>query len=368
MTNSTASEAAPGICPAWPVYGLEAGIKRARLEALLSQLTRHHAERCEAYRRILRARGVDWRDDFALERLPWLPVRLFKEAELRSVDTAQVVKTLSSSGTTSARVSRIYLDRETSLAQSRALVSILQTLLGRERLPMLILDHPGVIRDRVAFSARGAGILGLSTFGRNPVYALKDGSMEIDMDVVEQFAERYAGQRKLLFGFTFMAWKYFMQPLLAQARRLDLSQAILIHSGGWKKLLDEAVPPAVFKSAARQAANIESVHNFYGMVEQAGSIFLECEAGHLHASSWSEVLVRDPFDWSLCPPGRQGLIQVMSVLPHSYPGHSLLTEDLGRLLGEDDCACGRHGKYFAVDGRLPRAELRGCSDTHAVPA
>ena len=69
-------------------------------------------------------------------------------------------------------------------------------------------------------------------------------------------------------------------------------------------------------------------------------------------------------DFSLCEPGEEGVLQVLSPLPRSYPGHSLLTEDLGVLLGEDDCPCGRKGKYFKVTGRVPRAEVRGCSDTY----
>ena len=60
------------------------------------------------------------------------------------------------------------------------------------------------------------------------------------------------------------------------------------------------------------------------------------------------------------------MIEVLSLLPRSYPGHALLTEDRGRLLGEDDCPCGRKGRYFEVFGRLPKAELRGCSDSHAA--
>jgi len=60
------------------------------------------------------------------------------------------------------------------------------------------------------------------------------------------------------------------------------------------------------------------------------------------------------------------VIQVLSVLPRSYPGHSLLTEDVGALLGEDDCPCGRLGRTLRVDGRLKSAEPRGCSDTHAA--
>lgn len=55
---------------------------------------------------------------------------------------------------------------------------------------------------------------------------------------------------------------------------------------------------------------------------------------------------------------------MLSLLPRSYPGHSLLTEDMGVLLGEDDCPCGRLGKYVRVTGRVPKAEVRGCSDTY----
>ena len=36
-------------------------------------------------------------------------------------------------------------------------------------------------------------------------------------------------------------------------------------------------------------------------------------------------------------------------MPTSYPGHSLLTEDEGVLLGEDDCTCSRLGKYFKIE-------------------
>jgi hypothetical protein len=53
----------------------------------------------------------------------------------------------------------------------------------------------------------------------------------------------------------------------------------------------------------------------------------------------------------------------MSVLPDSYPGHSILTEDIGVIHGEDDPGSGMKGIYFEILGRVPQAELRGCSDT-----
>ena len=94
--------------------------------------------------------------------------------------------------------------------------------------------------------------------------------------------------------------------------------------------------------------------------------YVEYECGHLHASVFSEVIARNPRDFSVSEIGGKGIIQVVSAIPESYPGHSLLTEDEGLLLGEDDCPCGRKGKYFSVLGRLKNAEIRGCSDTYAA--
>ena len=121
----------------------------------------------------------------------------------------------------------------------------------------------------------------------------------------------------------------------------------------------------VFHKQLEELCGLKSIHDYYGMVEQTGCIYMECEYGHLHASVFSDVITRRPFDFSECDMGESGIIQVVSTIPESYPGHSLLTEDEGVVLGIDDCPCGRKGKYFAVNGRLSKAEIRGCSDTYA---
>ncbi|MFY7867759.1 acyl-protein synthetase [Roseateles sp.] len=351
----------------WPVYGLSRADKRTQLGAQLAALTAHHDAQCVPYRRILHARGWQPAAPQALESLPWLPVRLFKMYELRSVPQDHVFKTLTSSGTTGQAPSRIVLDKPTASFQTTALVRIMQEFLGKARLPMLIIDHPGVVKDRASFSARGAGILGLSNFGRGHVYALND-DMTLNLEAVRAFAQQHAGLPKLMFGFTFMVWQHFLLELEKLGEPLALDDAVLFHSGGWKKLEALAVDNAEFKRRIQASCGALRIHNFYGMVEQVGSVFVECEHGHLHAPAFADVIVRDPLTWSALPAGEQGVIQVLSALPRSYPGHSLLTEDLGTLLGEDDCGCGRLGRYFHVHGRMARAEVRGCSDTHANPS
>ena len=197
------------------------------------------------------------------------------------------------------------------------------------------------------------------------MFALND-DMTLNVGAVKEFLEKYGQDPFLIFGFTFMVWKYFCLELERQGLEFDCSKAILVHGGGWKKLIQEAVSKQEFKERLQKVCGIHRVMDYYGMAEQTGSIFMECEHGHLHCSDYSAILFRRPMDFSVCDPGEKGLIQVMSLIPKSYPGHNLLTEDEGRLLGVDDCPCGRAGAYFEVLGRAKNAELRGCSDTYAA--
>ena len=340
--------------------------KQAMLRRYLWSLTRQHYESCAAYRGILDAFGVSPDShEKDCQHVPFLPVSLFKKLELKSIPQEEVVKVLTSSGTTGQTVSRIFLDKYTAINQQKALAATFTAFTGASRMPMLILDTPSVLKDRYMFSARGAGILGFSLFGTDRTYAL-DENMNLDFPAIESFLERHAGQRILLFGFTFMIWQHVCKALHEAHRRLDFSRGLLIHGGGWKKLAGEVSDPAAFRQALNDVCGLSSIHDYYGMVEQTGCIALECEYGHLHTSIFADIIMRRPRDLSVCPTGERGIVQTLSILPASYPGHSLLTEDEGTLLGEDDYPCGRLGKYFVIHGRLKNAEIRGCSDTYAA--
>lgn len=348
-----------------PPYSLDKAAKTAALTEELKHLTQKHIDACPVYAGMMSAVGLDLSKVQTYEDLPFLPVFLFKDLTLKSIPDEEVFKTLTSSGTTGQKVSKIYLDKEGVANQQKALVKIVSAFTGAARLPMLIIDSPSVIKNRAMFSARGAGILGFSIFGADRTYALND-NMEIDFPAIEAFLDRHKGQKILLFGFTFMIWQHFYKELLKSEKKIDLSQGILIHGGGWKKLVSEAVSPEEFKKRLTDVCGLSDVHDYYGMVEQTGCVYMQCEHGHMHASIFSDVIIRNPADFSVCAKGEKGIIQVVSVLPKSYPGHSLLTEDEGILLGEDDCPCGRKGKYFQILGRLKNAEIRGCSDTYAA--
>lgn len=344
-------------------FGLARDEKRAFLFSQLKELHEYHHNHSPEYRRISDLIFEPTQKIKELEDLPFLPVQLFKELPLKSISEENIFKVLSSSGTTSSAVSRIFLDKETAMAQSKTLVAIMTTVLGPKRLPMLIVDTKSVLTDRKAFSARGAGILGMSSFGRHHLYML-DEKLNLQEDEIREWHQKYGQEKILIFGFTFMVWQNLIEPLSKMG--LKLPNANLIHSGGWKKLQELAVSNEIFKTTLNDKLEIKHVYNFYGMVEQVGSVNLECEEGHLHTPIFSDIIIRDPRTLEPLPHGQTGLIQTISLLPKSYPGHSILTEDLGTILGEDQCPCGRKGKYFKVEGRVPKAELRGCSDVIAT--
>lgn len=331
----------------------------------LNKLTTFHRGACEPYRRMLDGAWNGGSTAGALDEIPYLPVSLFKTQRLQSVADEAIRMTMTSSGTTGQAVSKIAIDAETSLIQQKALANSLMHVLGRKRLPMLVIDTDAVFKEIATISARGAGVLGLMRYGHKHAFAL-DRSLQPDFDAVRTFLAEHGDAPFFMFGFTYMVWINFYEQFKNSG--LDLSRGILIHSGGWKKMVERSVDNTVFRESLKEAFGLTRIHNFYGMVEQIGSIFLEGADGLLYPPNFADVIIRDPETWRPCEPGEAGIIQVLSLLPHSYPGHSLLTEDLGVVRSIDTGREGWMGKGLQVLGRVARAELRGCSDVLASAA
>jgi len=342
--------------------------KEKKEEFILSDLlalTKHHMDNCNEYKKMLLALGYQEENVKRLSDLPMLPVRLFKEKELLSTPRENIVKTMTSSGTSGQQVSKIYLDAENTKNQTKVLAHIINSFIGPKRLPLLILDTPLVKRDRSMFSARGAGIIGFSMFGKKIKYAL-DENMQFDYNGVREFLNEYGDEPILMFGYTYMIWQYCMNILKENDQNLNIKSGYLFHVGGWKKLKDQMVDAETYNQIVQKTMGNVKVYNYYGMAEQLGSVFVECEYGHMHCSNFSDVIIRRSKDFSEANIGEKGFIELLSLLPTSYPGHVLLTEDEGEILGIDDCPCGRKGKYFRIHGRIKNAEVRGCSDTFEI--
>lgn len=336
--------------------------KQADLLRALNDLTAHHVENCAEFANLCRAFHPGGQNAERLEDVPYVPVRLFKNLDLLSVPEADVHRVMRSSGT-SGPTSRIYLDRETADHQANVLSSIMTEFLGRRRRPMLIVDTRRVLRGSGGDTARAAAVVGMMRFG-GAHHFLLDADGQVDRGALQDWLEKHAGSRIFVFGFTFMIWSHLLPAM--EGLGVDLSDATLFHGGGWKKLQDQAVSARTFNHTIEQACGLHDIRNYYGMIEQTGSIYVESGDGILVPPRQADVIVRDPVTMDVLPAGEEGVLQVLSSLPRSYPGHSILTEDLG-LRVENPHERERFGPWgIRVTGRLPAAETRGCSDVYAA--
>jgi phenylacetate-coenzyme A ligase PaaK-like adenylate-forming protein len=349
--------------PDFQLYSFNKEAKEVFFLKRILDLFDHHYDNNQDFRKMMSAVNYTRNTISTVDELPFIPVRLFKMFELRSVPLDHVVKTMTSSGTSGQAVSKIFLDKQTSSLQTKTLSRIVASFIGSSRIPMIIIDCESTIKNRNSFSARSAGITGFSLFASKRFFALND-DMSLNEDGLIQFLKENRSKTIFLFGFTYIIYEHFYRELIKSSIKFDLMNSVLIHGGGWKKLISEAVDSSTFKAQLKAICGLDRVHDYYGMVEQTGTIHMECEMGYLHTSELSDIIIRNPYDFSTCLIGEEGIIQLLSLLPISYPGQSILTEDLGVIFGEDTCKCGRKGKYFKINGRIKNAELRGCSDTY----
>jgi len=328
--------------------------------AEMTALTRAHLAGCASYRRMWPA----WKDAERARDLPFVHVTVFKHVDLRTEAPGIVhQRTLRSSATTGANPSRVSLDAKSTELQGRSTRAILADFVGAEKRPLFVLDSAAALRERGGVSARVAAALALQPFASEIHFLLTDAAdpASLRWEVVEQVLG--AQREALVYGFTWMLWLAWARSTRPPAAEEALRGKTLhfVHSGGWKKLESLAVERATFDARLLAGLAPDSrVVDYYGLVEQVGVIHPLCSSGARHVPAWSEVLVRDPRDLAVLEEGA-GQLQLMNTLAHGAPYHSVLTEDVGRIL-PGVCPCGRAGRRFELLGRVLEAETRGCAN------
>jgi|TARA_B100001540_G_scaffold284486_1_gene276835 hypothetical protein len=326
----------------------------------IKKLNAHHIKYCKGYKKIMNFNSYKNMQFNRISDYPFLPALIFKMHSLKSVKTDNSFKEIYSSGTSSNAKSKIYLDSLNSKNQIKVLNILFSKIIGKNRLPMIFAEQKPSEKEINSFNAKAAAIYGFSIFGNERLFLLNKNN-EINYSELETFLKKNSNSKFIIFGFTSSIYNNLINKINSKKINFSMENAILIHGGGWKKLENKKISNRLFKKKLESKFKIKKIINYYGTVEQTGSIFFECKCGFFHTSTFSDVIIRNK-NLEVENIGKEGLVQLISLLPTSYPGHNILTEDLGTIYGEDDCECGQKGKYFLINGRAKQAELRGCSD------
>jgi len=329
----------------------------------MQEALRYHYENSIEFKQICKNQGFEFRENFQLEQIPYFPVSIFKKFDLISIPKEKVFKTIFSSATTNKTPSKIFLDRITSERQIKALVSIMSDFL-HEKIDFLILDTKEIISSSDEVKSRASAIRGFLPFMKSIKFVLHE-DLTINNLELQQIE---SSNQYCIFGFTWLIYKIIKESNDNQRIKSNLSKLkspFILHLGGWKKLTDINISREEFYREICEFFNTEKnkIIDIYGMTEHLGTIYPDCKFGNKHVSVYSEIIIRNPSTLKNEEIGKSGLIQLLSPIPHSYPGISILSDDFGHLEGIDDCSCGRKGKYFRFDKRSESADLKGCGDT-----
>ncbi len=351
-----------------PLYCCSPEQKRAGLLPLLKAELTYACDRNRHFRNYVEHWPADFRTAHNIADLPFVPSGIFKaDPPVALIEAREIVRTLRSSATSSQTPAKVVLDRATARRMSKSLTFVIRDFIGSERRPYLVIDTQANLVSQAELGARGAAIQGLTAFATEIVSCLNvNGHSEpvLDVEKLENFAAKWREKEILVYGFTYVIWTCFVQPLLRVGKTLKMPNVRVLHSGGWKRLEREAVTKKDFNRGLAEVLGCSSdrVTDFYGMVENVGVVYPDCSFGNKHVPAFSEIVVRDELTLLPVEAGQRGLVQVCSVLPTSFPGFLILTDDVAELISYDGCPCGRRGTCFRFVGRVPKVEVRGCGN------
>lgn len=343
--------------------------KNGNLLNLFKQQIQHHIKNCKEYKNWYLSNNFQASEKItSLEEIPFIPSAVFKHLPLRSYPLLN--KQIQSSGTTSSLKSTIYMDSATSLNQTKALTKILKFFLGKKKKPFFIVDiepKNSTTKDG-SIAARFAGMAGYLLAAKSKMYLLQEaesGRITLKEDALEILISSSKLEPVVIIGYTYMIWQYLLD---SQDHKIHLqlgSDTQLIHFGGWKKLNDLKISKKNLMQTLDHTLSIskERILDIYGFTEQLGTVYIAQGEGGCVVSDYSYLIVRDPVTLKPVLDGDVGFLQFLSILPISYPGFSILNDDLGMITERKIGIDGQEIIKFNVMSRLEKAESRGCGDT-----
>lgn len=338
------------------------------MQALQEELIFHY-EHNDMYRRFCDRKGFNPYKSFRLEDIPPVSVSVFKELgfKLNSVPKEELTLALQSSAT-SGIPSTIVVDKETAKRQAKAMIKVVGEFIGKERKPFLVMDIDPRSSHKKLLGARFAAVTGYLRFANKTGYFLKADEKNVsyfDVEGIQDYVKTLEKDKPVVvFGFTYILYQHVLQSIEKAGVKIQLPKGSkIIHIGGWKKLESEKISKSLFNERLSKCFNIlpTDVIDIYGFTEQMGLNYPDCQCGWKHTSSYVRVLVRDTITREVLPPGKEGLLEFITPIPHSYPGNAVLTDDIG-IIDANSCTEGRAGTRFKIVGRMKKAEVRGCGD------
>lgn len=300
---------------------------------------RYQAARCPVYKRYIELLGVDPERVDSLEKIPYLPIELFRTHRVYTEgeqNEAQVVFT--SSGTTGAETSRHYV--ASADLYEKSFMQGFEYFYGKPQQYSIFALLPAYLERQGSSLTYMVERLHAQNPDRGGFFLYDHPRLAHELALAHERNERI-----LLIGVTFALVDF------AENFPLDLNGAIIMETGGMKGRRRE-IERTQMHALLRQAFNVNQIHSEYGMTELLSQAYSR-GGERFDCPPWMRITVRslqNPLQ-VLNKDGTVGGINIID-LANRYSCSFIATADQGATLP---------GGGFRIDGRIRGEQLRGCN-------
>jgi len=311
-------------------------VNEYNFEDIALKLFRFQAQNNEIYREYLRYLNCEQNAIRSLEEIPFLPISFFKTQSVKTgVWIAETEFT--SSGTSLTSTSKhLVKDLDFYLRLSE---QIFEKFYGAsEKYHILALLPSYLERTGSSLIAMIQHLIAKSNSVHSGFYLNNYDELVQKIEFLKE------GEKKIIiWGVSFALLD------LAEAFQLDLSQCIVMETGGMKGRRKEWTRQDLHGYLTHRF-NVKAIHSEYGMTELFSQAY-SSGGGYYKTPPWMKVMIRDINDPFSVVKGKVGAIKVID-LANFYSCAFIETQDLGRI---------DQNGMFEVLGRIDNSDSRGCN-------
>ena len=309
----------------------------AEFNALALELFHLHAAKNTVYLGFLHGLGIDAKSIDRVDRIPFLPIQLFRNHRIL-LDGLDPACHFTSSGTTGTVTSTHHVPWPT--VYERSFMSSFKAVYGDPAEWRILALLPAYLeREGSSLVYMAQQLIAATEDQLSGTYLHKYD----ELSAVLQRSET-EGKKTLLLGVTFALLD------LAEQYPQNLKHTVIIETGGMKGRRPELVRAELHR-ILKKAFQVDAIHSEYGMTELLSQAWSTGE-GLYRCPPWMRVSIRDVNDpFAEVPAGRTGGINVID-LANIGSCPFIATQDLGRMNADGS---------FEVLGRFDHSDVRGCN-------
>ena len=312
------------------------------LEASLRTF-RYQYENVEIYRKFVDFLAIDPEKVDALEKIPFLPIEMFKNHKILDKNVSADLY-FQSSGTTQMNLSKHFIADENIYRES--IYKSFERFIGKpEDFIFLGLLPSYLERQNSSLIYMVDYLMTRSAKPENGYFLYNHEEL---FDLLNQLEDK----KVILFGVSFALLDFldYCQSEKGQDSLQTSENLIVIETGGMKGRKEEMTKDELLK-ILQDGLGTDKIYSEYSMTELLSQAY---SLGHneYECPNWMRIMVRnaeDPFSYEKT--GRTGAVNIID-LANIHSCSFIATQDLGKTLP--------NGK-FQVLGRIDHSDIRGCS-------